>query len=129
MEDLFHPMVKSEEPLKRVERVGRVLCPIQDGCGCKAWKLLHFDYQKKSFSSSHNRLGVGMAKVRGLDTDLTFDGARLSNRRIIYVVDSKLRIYYAGTHHRSDPVQTSLLSRKRKELSSAIYSAGTTAST
>jgi hypothetical protein len=40
------------------------------------------------------------------------------------VVDSKLRIYYAGTHHRSAPVQTSLLSRKRKELSSAIYSAG-----
>jgi hypothetical protein len=64
---------------RQVERVGRVLCPFKM-VRTKLGELLHFDYQKK-FQLIHNRLGVGeVAKVRGLDTDLTFDGARLSNK-------------------------------------------------
>lgn len=63
----------------KVERVGRVLCPFKM-VRTKLGELLHFDYQKK-FQLIHNQLGVGeVAKVRGLDTDLTFDGARLSNK-------------------------------------------------
>ena len=46
----------------------------------KLGELLHFDYQKK-VQLIYNQLGAGeVAKVRGLDTDLTFDGARLSNK-------------------------------------------------
>ena len=64
---------------RQVERVGRVLCPFRM-VQTKLGELLHFDYQKK-FQLIYNRLGVGeLAKVRGLDTDLTFDGARLSNK-------------------------------------------------
>ena len=64
---------------REVERVGRVLCPFKM-VRTKLGELLHFDYQKK-FQLIYNRLGVGeVAKVRGLDTDLTFDGARLSNK-------------------------------------------------
>ena len=46
----------------------------------KLGELLHFDYQKK-FQLIYNRLGVGeVAKVQGLNTDLTFNIARLSNK-------------------------------------------------
>jgi hypothetical protein len=63
----------------KVEKVGRVLCPFKM-VRTKLGELLEFDYQKK-FQLVHNRLGVGeVAKTRGLDTDLTFDGARLSDK-------------------------------------------------